>query len=257
MTEGLPELVLVGVESSVAELEVAFEFSDGNPQSAASDHEALMRTFVVPGEHGGYPSPGSSPIESQLSLIAGPRLSGRDMFFELSASHVDPRGFQLLRNMTGRLDPQKAIIARIIVREKDQETRRRVTVEEPDDYNEDEVYPEPSNQMTFEVDWVNTEFSKSRQCYVELRRPADPAQVAEISTVVKWWGDLLEAGAFAMPVGLPDEVESYLGSVSQFDETTVVVEVALYQASETAWNVLLNLLDVCSRAVPVARVIVE
>jgi hypothetical protein len=61
-----------------------------------------------------------------------------------------------------------------------------------------------------------------------------------------------------LPAGFPGETESFAGAVTQFDSRSVEIEVARLEASETAWNPLINLLEAWGGAnAMVESVIVE
>jgi hypothetical protein len=139
-------------------------------------------------------------------------------------------------------------ISRILVREIRDGIRQEVELPLPDDLNEADVYPPVSSELSFTVEWDDTVVSKGRRCLVEFQNPPGPFHVAGIAARASMWGDILEAGGYAMPLGLPHEIESIAGSISQFDEYTVEVEVARFMASEAAWDILLNLLDSYSRS---------
>ncbi|MEN3332475.1 MAG: hypothetical protein V7641_1840 [Blastocatellia bacterium] len=259
MSNRLPSLVLLGVESPVASLELTIEFAARRREErAVKAINDMVHTFIRAGEHGGYSVPQLAPDQSRLTFVSGPKLLAPRLAFELEAHHVDRRAFQVLRNMAARLEMERIEVGRITVRELREGNLRQDMLPEPDDDNEYDVYPEPSSQLSFVVDWVDTSFSKMRRCLVELRRPPKPSDVLDMANLVESWSHILEAGGFAMPLYLPDEIDSFGGPVSQFDEVTIEIVASHFMASETAWFVLVNLLDTYSRsAVRVATVSVE
>jgi hypothetical protein len=161
--------------------------------------------------------------------------------------------------MIGALPAQGWEVSEVRVQEPRLGPVRRVDLPLPDDSNDEDVYPTFSNHLPFSVDWVNVPFSMSRRCLVELTRPVEPADVQAVADRVELWGALLLAKGFALPSELPlEEIESFLGDVTQFDECTIEISVDRFQACATAWAVLVNLLDSYSRTgVGVAKVIVE
>ena len=59
------------------------------------------------------------------------------------------------------------------------------------------------------------------------------------------WFELLEAGAFALPVGCASETDSIAGALTLFHEQALEITVNCFQASEAAWSALINMLEAC------------
>jgi hypothetical protein len=258
MTRDFPPLELAAASAPLARQEVTFHIAEGDPAAAAGLLDAVLRRHVAPGDLGGYVAPGVPADRSHFRLVSAAEVSKGTVVFVVEAEYVDPRAFQILRNMIARLTEARTAVTRIVVRQLSPGVPRGGELAPASDENEDEVYPPLSNQLRFPIEWVNTQFSKSRRCEVEYSKPLGAPEVLEITRRVETWGRVLQAGGFATPAGLPGEVESVYGGVSQFDEYTVEIEVARFKASETAWNVVANLLDAHGRAASgVVKIVVE
>jgi hypothetical protein len=242
MSRNLPELILVGVTSGRAELDISIDLADGDHKVAKGPLDEITKAFVHPGELGGYPSPGTRPRNSRLRPIAN-AIASAGLGFAVEAERVDPRAFQLLRNMAARLRIEDVEVRRITVRARGLKAATPVVLPEPDDDNEDDVYPPTSDILGFEVFSEEEEPSYVRRCLLEYRSSLLGTDVLEVAKWVEPWFELLEQGAFAMPWGFPEEADSLRGSISQFDDITLEIVVDRFRASESAWNVLVNLLE--------------
>ncbi len=258
MAEGFPTLVMAAGEGLHEEVDLTFQIEEGSPDVVVHSIEGALSTLVKAGASGAFPSAAASADQSRLILVHSPHYTNHEVKARVKATNCDPRCFQLLRNMVGRLVLEGFLVPRITARVDRMPGFVEVQSLVPDVYNMYQVYPAPSQYLTFEVEWLGTSFSKARRCLVECARSIEPNEVSEISEKVKSWGRLLEAGAFAMPVGFPDEVDVVDISASQFDDVTIEVAVSHFKASEAAWCPLLHMLDVASRRlIPVVKVIVE
>lgn len=258
MAERLPSLVLSGSAGAKVSYEVTVEIASPMDDAVFETLQWLIGAFAEAAAHGAFPVSSVIPGESRLTVVSS-TVSPPDVFScQLEAEFVDPRAFQLLRNMAGRLKLQEIDVTRITVTELGQDERPPVELPEPDDDNEYDIYPELSSRLGFAVEGEDSDFSKSRRCLVEMRDPVEASHVLGIRDWIQPWYLLLEAGAFALPVGLPDETDSIRGSVTIFDELTVEISVDRFLASETAFFVLINMLDAYGRtSIPMARIIVD
>jgi len=258
MSERLPSLVLSGSAGPKVSYEVTFDISTPVDEPVYEQLDWLIGVFAEAGGHGGFAVPSVSPSQSRLSLVSSSPSPPDSFLCKLGTNFVDQRAFQLLRNMAGRLKRQNINVRRIAVIELGSKAHQLVEAPEPSEENENDVYPEISSSVRLEVEGEESEFSKARRCLVEMRNPIEASHVLGIADWIKPWYLILEAGAFAMPIGLPDETDSISGSVTIFDEITVEISVDRFQASECAWNVLVNLLDAYSCiSSPVSKVTVD
>ncbi len=170
MSNSFPTLGLSASLSSAARLEVLFELTSGDAAAAAPAITRLVDAFVAPGALGGYVAPGVPAVDSRSEILSVPVLTSGSLAFNLTAENVEPRAFQVLRNMAGRLLIPQVTVGRIAVRDLAGRAQR-VELLPADEHNQDRVYPGLSDQVSFSVEWVNTEFSLSRRCEIEFERP--------------------------------------------------------------------------------------
>ncbi|MEA3548057.1 MAG: hypothetical protein U9R66_10380, partial [Thermodesulfobacteriota bacterium] len=255
----LPSLVLSGSSGTEVSYEVAFNISSPVDETVFGELARIVSVFVEAGGHGGFPDPYVSPNHARLTLKSTKLALPGDFICIMEAYYVDRRAFQLLRNMAGRLKLQNIDVMCIVVTELAQREILAVDVPEPNDLNEGDVYPEISFQVGIKLEGEETGFSKARRCLVEMRNSVNALHVLGITDWIKSWYLLLEAGAFAMPVGLPEDTHSICGSVTIFDENTVEISMDRFQASENAWNVLVNMIDAyCSNtSLSVSKIIID
>ena len=167
------------------------------------------------------------------------------VFCSLAAEAITARAFQLLRHMAAAFRRQGVrVLRRTVANERGEPSLRQVPAVK--DENEDLVYPVATPNPGFELIHEEIPASRTRRCLVEPRSSPDQS----MDTVTEWirpWFELLELGAFTPPVAEPDFGQSIAGSVQIFDEATVEIVVDRFEASENAWNVLMNMLAALHR----------
>jgi hypothetical protein len=224
-------------------------------------HQRLARVsglFVDAGNGGAFAAPTASPEQSRFEWADSP-LSAADHFsFKLRAHSIDPRAFQFLRSMCSRLKLEGIEVARLTVKDLMQREGQMRPLPEPTDENETTAYPQLSEFIAFDVQSEQSGFSKARRFLVEMQ---DPLEASNLTALAEWiapWYALLEAAAFALPVGLPYETECIRGAVTLFDEITSEISVDRFLATESAWDVLTNMIHSFARKVcPVSKVIID
>lgn len=242
MTSLIPLLTVQGVTPSSEEINVAFELSRPFPALAKEQLKYVSEAFILAGAHGGFPSSKVATTKSKIGLVFITEERADVVSLALKVELIDRLAFQLLRSMVARLKRNQLIVSSIIVSDPSRPSDEPVLVPPPDENNEESVYPNLASNIGFELEREQSEFSMFRRCLVEICQQVAAERMVEFSDWIKPWFLILEAGGFAMPVGLPDETESLAGSVSQFDETTIEIVVNRFQASECAWNVLINMI---------------
>ncbi len=242
MSRRLPELVLKGVDGTSARLDIEFEVIGVDPKLTERSLIEITDAFVRGGEFGGYPMAGMPPRNCRMLQL--PRAAGMTgLGLTIQAEGVDPYAFQCLRNMAARLRIEEIEVHRVTVRSLEAIAIETIVVPEPDEDNEEEVYPIMSDLLGFETSWEELEPSWVRRCLIEHQNSLLSEQVLDIAKWIDPWYELLEEGAFAMPWESPEEADSLRGSISQFDDVTIEIAVDRFQASECAWNVLVNLIE--------------
>jgi hypothetical protein len=128
----------------------------------------------------------------------------------------------------------------------------------PSDNNEFDAYPAVSPLVRFRLEGEGGDVGKLRRCVVELATIVEAAHVDQLKEWIDPWFRVLEAGAFSMPVGPATETDCIRGSVELFDEQSIEITVNRFQASETAWHALINMLDTCWGTLPlISKVLVD
>lgn len=223
---------------------------------ALASIDELVLAFLRVGGRGGL-GPREKAGPSLLLLNMPGKVMERDLVYELWSSGVDRRSFQFLRHMVSRPELGEAVATRMDVSAAGE--LQWVDLAAVDDGNEAETYPAPSERYAFEVVWVeDVEPSTSRRVLVEFRDELDREDFARLEEPVSAWNYVLEAGAFALPFGLPDVAESAAGFLTTHDAFTVEIGVSAYRASEVGIDCLLRMLDAIAFAPSViSRVCIE
>lgn len=138
------------------------------------------------------------------------------------------------------------------------DAEHQVEKPEPTDDTEYEAYPDLSPLVRPDVLFEFIDYGKSRRCVVDFATRIEAAHVYRTDDWIDPWFELLEAGAFALPVGCASETDSIAGALTLFDEQALEITVNRFQASEAAWSALINMLDACwSQAPLLSTVTVE
>ena len=98
---------------------------------------------------------------------------------------------------------------------------------------------------------------KFRRCLVELTTTVGASHVGNVRSWVASWFRLLEAAAFALPVGYAWETDCVGGDTTIFDERAIEITVNRLQASECAWHALVNMLETGCGGTPVSKMTIE
>ena len=244
MSIDFPTLRLPSARAGRCSWELCVQTAHPLDAPAAARIGAVLQTLAEAANHGAFPLVGSPPAASRLAL-GGQHLDAQNMLVVLvEADNFDPRGFELLRCMAERLVRQEVLVRAIAIGERGhawQATARPA----PDDDGEYEAYPPRSSLVRFEVLREPLDDSRSRRAVVDLVDAVRPGDVEQLSAWLRPWQHLLDAGAFAQPVGLPSQTESVAGATTLFDERAIEVSVNRFRASECAWDVLANMIDAC------------
>lgn len=220
---------------------------------------AVVETFVAAGTRGAFPCPGIAPAQQQLALVGAGVVNGPTLGYWFRGQHLDPRAFQLVRHMVSRLEPPGDSVVRISagVTGPGVPPRRNLPVIDYD--NEGSEYPQAVDVPGFGVYWDDSlSYSKARRILVELTAEIEGPPVDDFIAHVACWGALLEAGALALPLGLPDVMDNVMGMITQFDAFTLELEVPVYQSSEVGFDLLINLLSAYhARERPIRLVTIE
>jgi hypothetical protein len=258
MPKGLPALRLASAEQPTGDYRLTFALSAESADVVRQQLRLLLAKWQDLGVHGGFTHPRAAAGVIPQIEVTEESYADDTYQCRLLAHPIDTRAFQLIRNMAGRLMLQGIEVRSVVVQERGAGgEHQRVPI--PDDANETLLYPSISPHLEFSVEFEDSEWSKLRRCLVEMRSGVKPVHVTGVSSWIQPWVTSLEAGAYAMPVGLPTEVDSLGGFTSQFDELSIEISVMCFKASEMGWNTLLNSLGDYARraAAPLSRATVD
>ena len=147
-----------------------------------------------------------------------------------------------MRNMARRLRRSGVSVSRITVSDVAYgETAPVSFLAWPDEFTEEVDYPRISAVRKSRLLQEDLDFSKARRILIETRKALISGEVEGYREWVDPWYRLLEAGAYAMPVELPEDNDVLAGAVAQFDDNTIEVTVRRFIASEQAWIALANM----------------
>jgi hypothetical protein len=226
-------------------------------ESAFDEVLSKVQLLAAAGECGAFPAAATSPLQTRFGVGNALVYDERQLTCHVSANGVDLNAFELLRNMSDRLtrkdiDVRKIELAPVTTALTP--TRRKPV---PTDESEFEAYPAVSPLVRCVLQGEAGEVGKMRRCLVDLTVGVEVSHITRMAEWVDPWFGLLEAGAFSMPVGPAQETESIRGSVALFDEQAIEITVDRFQASETAWHALINMLDACWATPLILKVLVD
>ncbi|MEA3183133.1 MAG: hypothetical protein QOI59_6656 [Gammaproteobacteria bacterium] len=162
----------------------------------------------------------------------------------INSTGFDIRCMQVLRNLLLReLESDERLSSMVVTALADADVAGRTAVLPfPEEDTEETQYPAARDALGFHC--VEEELADSwvRRCMVEFVQPLQMQDLERISIATDPWFDLLEGGGYAFPLGHPRETESVRGAVLQFDEYSVEISMMRFQASDMAWNALVNML---------------
>jgi hypothetical protein len=242
----LPELRVAGPLLLDGPLELQLRLSHTWTKEQVGLIAPLVGAFVRAGSLGAFgPRSGAGPSRLVMTMATAPE--DRVFTYDLRATAIDRRSFQFLRHMLSRPDLGSATLTGLDVMTA--VAAPWVVLAPVDDENEADLYPAPRDRYGFRVEWVeDVAPSKSRRVLVEFRDELDRDDFEHLEEPVSAWNALLEAGAFALPYGLPDATDNVPGFTSVHDAFTAEIGVSVYQGSEIGFDCLLNLLDAVSVA---------
>ena len=213
-------------------------------EAGANSIERIVALFCEVGSKGAFPAPGCPPSASRVRMGETFPEEPYRLACHIDGEDFDLLGFELLRNMGDRLARDEVRIRQFLISSDGSPTDVRLKPA-PTSENELDAYPPVSPLTRFRLAGEGTDVGKLRRCLVELALGVDASHVSRLDQWVANWFDVLEAGAFSMPVGPAWETDCIRGTVALFDEVTVEVVVDRFQSSDTAWHALINMLDAC------------
>jgi hypothetical protein len=241
MNNLIPLLLLSGITDSTARVDVILSLVETSAEPHAEQIASIVQSFALAGARGGFAEVGTRPDQSNVNLLSDIEFEPGKVSFKLAVEHIHFGAFQTLRNMLGNISHAQPFIRRIIVSDAESKGVAPITAAEITDENQDDLYPPISSQVAIYIDWGSAGSSKVRRFLVEFSQPPDALEVAALSDWIRPWCVMLEVAAFALPFDV-QESDSFVGTVTQFDEVTLELVIDRFMASEAAWNVLINMI---------------
>lgn len=258
MSDGLAALRMPFGRCGAGTYIVHFELQTPVDDAVAAAVDGVVERFVMAGNWGAFPAPDLPNSSTRLDMQRRSSTDANRLSYVLNGQNFDLFGFELLRNMSSRLLRQDIEVSRIAVTAPGTASDELFHKPAPDDESEYDAYPAMSAASHFliERDWQGDH--RARRCLVEWSAPIASADVLRLGESVAPWFKLLEAGAFALPVGLPSETDSVAGAVTLFDEQSCEITVNRFDASEMAWHALINMLDASWKdALQISKLVIE
>jgi hypothetical protein len=245
MSPSAPPLSMTWTNAALQELVLQLELEQPPTPEQFSDLEKLVASFVAMGGYGGFVRETVSPFESSLRIVQTNFSSPTKPAFLLEALQLDVRAFQLLRHGAWRWSARAQGVKAITV---DDRTRgaaaRPVQLPDPTWNTEEMAYPPSSQLIQFRIERGDpADYQKERRCVVEFGRVV-PNGVFESAIIpIGAWVALANEGAYGPPVRPSFEAEVWQENLGPYDEYSVELALSLFEASETAWNSLLNCIE--------------
>lgn len=255
-----PPLSISWTNAVSQELVVRFELEQPATAEQLDNLQKLVASFVAVGSFGGFARELVSPSESSLTLARFNPSFPMQPTFLLNAQQIDVRAFQLLRNGAWRWSGQAQGLRSITVLDLTP-VQHTDPIQLPDVTwaTEDAAYPPQSRLLQIRVEHEDpVEYHKQRRCVVEFGRKVPIEVFKSVVVPISAWLELAGEGAYCPPVKLPFEGEVWQENLGPYDEYSVELALALFEASEAAWNTLLNCLERYSKtSEPVVLVMIE
>jgi hypothetical protein len=259
MAISAPHLSVTWTGASRQELLVEFELAFVPKREQFAQLENLVSHFVTAGRYGAFPRENVSPAESSLHLTSANLSLPLHPTFVLTGEELDPRAFRLLHHMVWKWSSRGSPLA--ATRVSDRTAGRHASVIQIPDATwttEYATYPPASSRLRTRVERDDPgDYQKERRCVVEGGRPLPAARMNDVIERLRTWYLLVNAGAYGPPVKPSPEAEVLLENLAGYDEYSVELALYLFEASEAAWDTLLNSLEHYSLTVePLALVTV-
>jgi hypothetical protein len=257
MTEKSPALRLPAERNGQGSYLLTLQLATPPDEAAIDAIAEVLDLFSAAANRGAFPVPEIAPALSRLS-ISPMRFEGKQVWGRVEAQGVDLRSLQLLRSMADRLSLRDVAVVQCSLSTLETQDNSIFVIAEPADDDENDMYPGISTQVRFNLTSESFVDTRMRRCLVELNTQVEAAHVARLADWIDPWFGLVEAAAYALPVGRATQVNSFRGDVALFDEQSIEITVNRYEASEYGWCALVNLLESCWHPAPViATVTIE
>lgn len=204
-----------------------------------------VSTFGLAAARGAFGVSGSDPVRG---TVASAHYNAGDAEFECDLHAIEPRSFQVLRQMLTGLQTEGLDIVSVNVMGLAQPPHAALpstlTAFEDD---EEAMYPGlvagvplllPGDSDSFSVG------SRLRRCEITLVESVASRHLDAMRDIADPWFTMLECGGYALPVEMPWVVNNVGGSINPFDTCSIELTVIRFDSSEQAWLALANMIHV-------------
>lgn len=260
VAEPAPPLSITWSGAPRQELLVTIELARPASVEQLAELERAVAMFAALGSHGAFPRATVSPTDSSMALARADGHSPTRLAFVIMAQQVDLRAFQLVRHVAwkwgARVQPVRAVV---VLDRTEGHHARAIDVPDITWGNEEAVYPPLSQLLQVRVERDDpADYHKERRCVIEFGRRVPQYVFETVNEYIAAWVALVSDGAFGPPVRPAFEAEVWQASLGPYDEYSAELALSLFEASELAWNPLVNCLQRYSEAVePVTLVTIE
>lgn len=249
MSDLLPRLRVQGTFSRCRKFSCLLRFSKRVSTEAREDVQQVVTQFQLASNRGAFGVGSNAAGMLGFDADATSRPSATTMLWQCHRGPSTLSALQVLRSTVGGLRHIGILCREIqIVAGGATASLHNATVPWPDEDTEWSAYPTLNTVAKDLLVSDSDNQSWSRRMLIDMTPTIiSPAWLPSLREWIAPWVDLLEGGAYAMPIDHPAEVASIYGGLSQFDRHTLEIAIDRFQASECAWYSLANL--VCAHPI--------
>ena len=243
--EPLPRLSISWTNAPRQDLLLEFGLGAAPTPEQLTNLEGLVGSFVTAGGHGAFAREMAPPSDSSLVLTRAKLLSPMQPAFLLTGCELDVRAFQLVRHLAWRWSARMQPVHSVTVSDLTPGQQARM-VQLPDATwgTEAAAYPPLSQRLQIRVEREDPgDYQKERRCVVEFSRSVPDDVFESLLSRIGEWVALMGQGAYGPPVRSAYEAEVWQENLSAYDKYSTELAFSLFEASEFAWNTLLNSLQ--------------
>ncbi|MBS0447271.1 MAG: hypothetical protein JSR59_15130 [Proteobacteria bacterium] len=252
----MTELWLGAGSEGPGEVRVDAEFASMLVAEAEGHLASCLRALCLLGRCGGLRPYVGAPYTAFAVPADAMAVVGTQLGATIEVDAMQTGAWYILRNMLEH--PLDEALRPVRVRAGPQATRGWRELARMTEESEDDDYPSPATALPWPLEFVDGSFSKSRRALIEFGAEVRNEWFYALRDGVRAWGDVLRRGGFAAPLDEPWDQDCVMGAVQIFDAWTIECEVSCFEASETAWSVLANIVDCYAGSMmPIDRLRIE
>lgn len=233
----------------------------------------VMAPWLAVGAAGGFSSSYAHPGESTVGTVSPTRGLDAQGSVLLRVQAMDRRAFQVLRSALLCRASRRLLEAGSADASREEEIADRLGLAlsgaslriddgsaelqqlpgaDPREVLPEDLFAPPLHEWACVV--LEPQPGELRRCVIEFEQAVDAALLAELDRFLAPWSALLELGGFEQPFDAPGVRRCSSGAVQIYERFSAELVVDHFEASETAWNVLINMIACYSRQRSVASV---